>query len=429
MRIVVMRGTIHLVTADDCLLLRPLVQPVLEAQLARHRRVRARAPRRRPASRSSTSRDGSSPSSRGPGPSCARSSRSASPASTRPHSRTPAATCSRSSRCRRAASGVGARRCARPPPSRGSAAARRRAVDRRRRAALPRRVRPGRGRRRATWSRLTGLREVVERLRPRLVTFRDERGRELFDLPDAPRPDPDTPAPVRFLPEYDNVLLSHADRSRFFRESDARHLRPRLGARLGLRALTTARRARSGGCEPDGARRAARRRTAEAGARLDRRGGPAAGALPRGGRRGRASRSRSAVSPAPRRVSASAPRSAANASASGDLHPLGEGEREPGGEAVARAVGVLVRARRRGGLVRAARLGPAAERRRPSRRRAWAAARGRRAGSARPRRRRSRRARRARRRPPAASAARARWRRGRAPGAPGARASASPAVK
>ncbi len=65
-----------------------------------------------------------------------------------------------------------------------------------------------------TWCGLTRLRDVFERLRPGLTVFRDERGRELFDLPDAPRPDPETPAPPRYLYDYENLLLSYDDRSR-----------------------------------------------------------------------------------------------------------------------------------------------------------------------------------------------------------------------
>ncbi|HEX6207584.1 MAG TPA: winged helix DNA-binding domain-containing protein [Actinomycetota bacterium] len=75
-----------------------------------------------------------------------------------------------------------------------------------------------------TWSGLTGLREVVERLRPRLRTFRSEEGRELFDVEDGLLPEPDRDAPPRFLPTYDNVTLSHDDRRRIVEDEDRRRM-------------------------------------------------------------------------------------------------------------------------------------------------------------------------------------------------------------
>jgi hypothetical protein len=65
-----------------------------------------------------------------------------------------------------------------------------------------------------TWSWLGDVRGVLARLRPRLRVYRDESGRELFDVADGVFADPSSPAPVRFLPQYDNVFLSHAERGR-----------------------------------------------------------------------------------------------------------------------------------------------------------------------------------------------------------------------
>ncbi|MEU8153263.1 winged helix DNA-binding domain-containing protein [Micromonospora sp. NPDC048986] len=82
------------------------------------------------------------------------------------------------------------------------------------------------------WCGLAGLPAAVTALRDELVTFRDERGRKLIDLADAPRPDPETPAPVRFLPAFDNAILGYDDRSRII--DDAHRLLSVAGERVVL---------------------------------------------------------------------------------------------------------------------------------------------------------------------------------------------------
>ena len=74
------------------------------------------------------------------------------------------------------------------------------------------------------WCYKTGLREVIDRLRPELVAYRDENGTELLDVPDGELFDPETPAPPRLLPEYDNAVLSHDDRSRIVPPGEASRL-------------------------------------------------------------------------------------------------------------------------------------------------------------------------------------------------------------
>ena len=86
-----------------------------------------------------------------------------------------------------------------------------------------------------TWSGLQGTRAVLDRLRPRLRIVHDDRERELFDAPQAPLPAPTIPAPVRYLPEYDNVLLSHADRSRIVGPGTRTWTRGRVGPRADRR--------------------------------------------------------------------------------------------------------------------------------------------------------------------------------------------------
>lgn len=214
-RIVAMRATLHLVTADDCLVLRPLAQPLLDRELARHpqhgpamaavdldavtafaRLLLAERPRTGPELRAALADRFPA---HDPG-ALAYACRNVLGLVQVP----PRGVWGRTSQVTvtTAESWLGRPLATRPPVED--------VVLRYLGAFGPATVADV-----SAWSGLAGVRGLVDRLRPRLRSFRDERGRELFDLPDAPRPDPRRPAPPRFLPEYDNLLLSHADRSRF----------------------------------------------------------------------------------------------------------------------------------------------------------------------------------------------------------------------
>jgi hypothetical protein len=227
-RIALMRGTIHLVSAGDCLALRPLIQPVMDRALATvfgkqlagmDTGVLASAGRALVEEKPRTfSELGTLLSPQWPGhtpAALAQGVRALVPLVQVP----PRAVWGAAGQALHTSAESWLERSLDPSPSPD-------AMVRRYLAAFG----PASAADAQAWSGLTGLREVIDRLRPGLRTFRDENGRELFDLPDAPRPAPGTPAPVRFVAEFDNLILSHADRSRIISD----HGRQRLYTRNGI---------------------------------------------------------------------------------------------------------------------------------------------------------------------------------------------------
>ena len=221
-RIALMRGTIHLVSARDCLLLRPLLQPVLDRALATtfgRQLAGADVPSVGEAGRLLAERQPRTFAELGsllgetwpdhPPAALAQAVRAVVPLVQVP----PRAVWGHAGQARHtpAETWLG-----RPLDTGGSLAV----MVRRYLAAFG----PATVRDVQAWSGLTRLREVIEPMRPGLRTFHDEDGRELFDLPGAPRPDPEVPAPARLVPEYDNLILSHDDRTRILSEGDRKRL-------------------------------------------------------------------------------------------------------------------------------------------------------------------------------------------------------------
>jgi DNA glycosylase AlkZ-like len=219
-RIALMRGTIHLVSARDCLPLRRLMQPVLERGMrgAFGKQLTGVGPAAlAEAGRSLVEAEPMTFSQLGqalaerwpdnPPAALAQAVRAFVPLVQLP----PRAVWGRAGQSvhTSAEHWLGQQGPAKPRPDPGSPAALARLVTRYLGAFGPATVRDVQA-----WSGLTGLKAVLEQLRPAVVTFRDEQGAELFDLPAAPRPGEDAPAPPRLVAEFDNLILSHAERSR-----------------------------------------------------------------------------------------------------------------------------------------------------------------------------------------------------------------------
>ena len=228
-RIVLMRGTVHLVTADDALSLRPLVQPLLDRAVATTpqyadtlgridhgelaaaaRAIVEEAPRTNAELTAALGErwPDADPPSLGFGARCLLALVQV----------PPRAVWGRSGQARLTTLDSWVGRPLDPAPSMAAV------VERYLGAFGPASVADLQ-----VWCGLTRLREVVDGLRPRLATFRSEDGVELLDLPDAPRPGPDVDAPVRFLPDFDNLLRSHADRTRVISDADRKRITPRNG--------------------------------------------------------------------------------------------------------------------------------------------------------------------------------------------------------
>ena len=84
-----------------------------------------------------------------------------------------------------------------------------------------------------TWAGMTSLKSQLQETLSALVAYRDEGGRVLYDLPDQPLVAEDCPAPIRFLPEYDNILIAHKDRRRILPEAQRKKVFISAGRVLG----------------------------------------------------------------------------------------------------------------------------------------------------------------------------------------------------